>query len=97
MTPILIVAAIGFAWAVGFIAGSAYTAWARTRFIHSLMPATGEHTDFDEVDVPAPWDHDQRAGYQVLDTRRDHVRRGHVGAAAHSQSSTDPEARDHVR
>lgn len=75
MTPILIVAAIGFAWAVGFITGHAFAVWSRRRFIHSLMPATGEHAGFDEVDWDSPWGGVQRDGYHVADMRRDRVRR----------------------
>ncbi len=73
MTPILIVAAIGFGWAAGFITGHAYAVWSRTRFIHSLMPASGDHTDFVEDDA------------DDCGCRRVRVRRGVRGRGLHSQ------------
>lgn len=85
MNAIVVVSALAFGLAVGFLLGHAFAVWSRRRFIHSLMPATDEHTDFDEIDVPAPWDHDQRAGYHVLDTRLDLVRRGAVDRAVHEE------------
>ena len=75
MTPTLIVAAIGFGWAVGFITGHLFAVSSRKRFNRSLMPATSEHTDFDEVDRDSPWGEVQRGGYHVADMRRDRVRR----------------------
>lgn len=83
--------------AAGFVFGHAFAVWSRRRFIHSLMPATGEHTDLDEDEPQSPWGDAQRAGYQVADGRLDRVRPGAGGHAVHDQSSTDPEARNHVR
>lgn len=98
----MIYVCIPVALLIGFLLGHAHAVWSRTRFIHSLMPAGGEHTDFEEAAVTerqpeSPWGDIQRRGYHVADARLDRVRPGGVGHAVHDQSSTDPEARNHVR
>lgn len=58
---------------IGFVLGHAYAVWSRARFIHSLMPETGEHTDFVEDDA------------DDCGCRRVRVRRGVRVGGLHSQ------------
>jgi hypothetical protein len=81
----MIYVCIPVALMIGFVLGHAYAVWRRRCFIQSLMPANSEHTDFDEPD-------DESFG-----VGRSRVRRGARGLGVHSQSSTYPEARNHVR
>ncbi|WP_162237029.1 hypothetical protein [Sphingomonas sp. Leaf28] len=71
--------------AAGYVAGRLFAERARSAFIHSLMPATGEHTDFVEDERDGFGGDIQRAGYQVVDGRLDRVRRGGRVSGLHSQ------------
>ena len=71
--------------AAGYVAGRLLAERARSAFIHSLMPATGEHTDFVEDEQDGLGGDVQRAGYQVVDGRLDRVRRGGWVSGLHSQ------------
>ena len=65
---------------VSFWVGHAYAVWSRRRFIRSLMPATGEHTDFIEDDA------------DECGCRRVRVRRGVRGGGVHETSFSGLEA-----